>query len=123
MKARLPAMDGSQCSTPPYFKTPDGQPLRFTMGASVWLAGRPSHRACFTDSLLSSSCTCQLPIALESCFLAMHAAYARAIKARYGIGRMMPGMHVRRQRKRAGGCGGGSGGHDSRGIRRHQLRA
>lgn len=32
MKARLPAMDGSQCSTQPYFETPDGQPLRFTMG-------------------------------------------------------------------------------------------
>ncbi len=82
VKARLPAMDGSQCSTPPYFKTPDGQPLRFTMGASVWLAGRPSHQACFTDGLLFSSCTSQLPIALETCFRAMHAAHARAIESK-----------------------------------------
>lgn len=32
VKARLPAMDGSQGITQPYFETLDGQPLRFTMG-------------------------------------------------------------------------------------------
>ncbi len=32
VRARLPAMDGSQCATPPYFATTDGQPLRFAMG-------------------------------------------------------------------------------------------
>ena len=51
VKARLPAMDGSQGTTQPYFETPDGQPLRFTMGdtprpIAAWLpATLPSPAA------------------------------------------------------------------------------
>lgn len=36
LKARLPAMDGSQCSTQPFFETPDAEPLRFTMGDEMF---------------------------------------------------------------------------------------
>jgi hypothetical protein len=42
VKARLPAMDGSQGTTQPYFETPDGQPLRFTMGDTTHLVEQHS---------------------------------------------------------------------------------
>jgi hypothetical protein len=106
VKARMPAMDGSQGTTQPYFETPDDQPLRFTMGdttlyTAAWLPAttpcpapecRPQQQTCSPSCQYNTSLSRSRQRA--SCLVPCSGAGAVPAAIEEGLEAMTRGEHA-----------------------------